>query len=217
VTNNNLNGNARERLLNEAEKLFAMKGFAAVSVREITHEANCNLAAVNYYFGNKKNLYFDVFRFRILPRVKQVQTVFDAILTDQENISIREIISAFATAFFKSSFPDEAHELHAKLLGREMSEPTGAFEILFEEGMMPFLQKLYALFQKYCPGGIDEEHLKLNILSMLSMVLYFSHAQIPVSRFTGKEYSKDFKDCLMNHVIEFSLNGLGVNEKEETL
>ena len=35
----------KERLLDEAEILFAGKGYHAVSVREITRAANCNLAA----------------------------------------------------------------------------------------------------------------------------------------------------------------------------
>ena len=45
----------KERLLAVAEKLFAEKGFNGVSVREITQSAECNLASVNYYFGNKKS------------------------------------------------------------------------------------------------------------------------------------------------------------------
>jgi hypothetical protein len=46
--------NTKERLLAMAERLFAEKGYDGVSVREITHCAECNLAAINYYFGNKK-------------------------------------------------------------------------------------------------------------------------------------------------------------------
>ncbi|MEJ2220434.1 MAG: TetR family transcriptional regulator, partial [Desulfobacterales bacterium] len=60
------NDHTRERILDEAESLFALKGYDAVSVREITGAANCNLAAVNYHFGNKRNLYLEVFRSRWL-------------------------------------------------------------------------------------------------------------------------------------------------------
>jgi len=57
----------KERILNEAEALFAQKGYHAVSVREITTAAECNLAAINYHFGNKQNLYMEVFRSRWIP------------------------------------------------------------------------------------------------------------------------------------------------------
>ena len=45
--NNTKNDHTKERILDEAEALFAQKGYDAVSVREITGAANCNLAAVN--------------------------------------------------------------------------------------------------------------------------------------------------------------------------
>jgi len=51
----------RERLLDAAERLFAERGFAATSVRDITDGAEANLGAVNYYFRSKENLYTEVF------------------------------------------------------------------------------------------------------------------------------------------------------------
>jgi TetR/AcrR family transcriptional regulator, regulator of cefoperazone and chloramphenicol sensitivity len=51
----------RERLLDTAERLFAVRGFAATSVREITDAAGANLGAVNYHFRSKENLYAEVF------------------------------------------------------------------------------------------------------------------------------------------------------------
>jgi AcrR family transcriptional regulator len=39
-----------------AEKLFAEKGFEAVSVRDITQLAKTNVAAVNYHFGSRDGL-----------------------------------------------------------------------------------------------------------------------------------------------------------------
>jgi len=51
----------RERLLDTAERLFAERGFAATSVRDITDAAGANLGAVNYYFRSKDNLYVEVF------------------------------------------------------------------------------------------------------------------------------------------------------------
>lgn len=39
-----------------AETLFAEQGFAETTMRQITSEANVNLAAVNYHFGSKQGL-----------------------------------------------------------------------------------------------------------------------------------------------------------------
>lgn len=51
----------RQRLLDAAEQLFAERGFAATSVRQITDAAGANLGAVNYHFRSKEGLYAEVF------------------------------------------------------------------------------------------------------------------------------------------------------------
>ena len=50
-----------QRILDAAEGLFAEKGFAETSLRQITGKAQVNLAAVNYHFGSKKSLIQAVF------------------------------------------------------------------------------------------------------------------------------------------------------------
>lgn len=46
-----------ERLIEIAGEIFAKRGYAA-TVRDICREAQCSVAAVNYYFGDKQRLYF---------------------------------------------------------------------------------------------------------------------------------------------------------------
>ncbi len=49
--------NSKQKILSAATKLFAHKGFDAVSVREICKEANANLCLISYHFGGKQELY----------------------------------------------------------------------------------------------------------------------------------------------------------------
>jgi AcrR family transcriptional regulator len=58
---------ARDRLLDTAERLFALKGVAETSVRAITAEAGMNVAAVNYYFSSKEQLFAAVMDRRVPP------------------------------------------------------------------------------------------------------------------------------------------------------
>jgi AcrR family transcriptional regulator len=51
-------------VLATAERLFAELGLRAVSVRDITATAGVNLASVNYHFGSKDALVFEIFRRR---------------------------------------------------------------------------------------------------------------------------------------------------------
>ncbi|MBN8752317.1 MAG: TetR family transcriptional regulator [Variovorax sp. 67-131] len=52
---------ARHRLLHTALRLFAQKGFAKTSTREIAKEADVNISAISYYFGDKEGLYAATF------------------------------------------------------------------------------------------------------------------------------------------------------------
>ena len=59
-----------ERLLDAAEKLFCEKGYEGTSVRDITAEAGCNIAAVIYHFGGKERLYQEMFRRRLVRNLQ---------------------------------------------------------------------------------------------------------------------------------------------------
>ena len=50
------------RLLEAAGEEFAEKGYELARVRSICERAGANLAAVNYHFGDKEQLYLDVLR-----------------------------------------------------------------------------------------------------------------------------------------------------------
>jgi AcrR family transcriptional regulator len=50
----------KDRILDEAERLFVERGYFGVSVRDITQAAETRLASVNYHFVSKENLYRDV-------------------------------------------------------------------------------------------------------------------------------------------------------------
>ncbi|MGV3618216.1 MAG: TetR/AcrR family transcriptional regulator [Fimbriimonas sp.] len=60
---------ARDRLLDVAERLFALRGVAETSVRAITAEAGMNVAAVNYYFASKDQLFEAVMDRRLPPLI----------------------------------------------------------------------------------------------------------------------------------------------------
>src|SRR5689334_23896660 len=57
----------KEKLLDAAEALFMVHGFEATSLRALTAAADVNLAAVNYHFGGKEELFQAVLTRRLDP------------------------------------------------------------------------------------------------------------------------------------------------------
>lgn len=68
----------RDRLLAAALRIFANRGIASATLREITEEADANVAAVNYYFRSKEELTRTVLETCLRPindaRLKALQT-----------------------------------------------------------------------------------------------------------------------------------------------
>jgi AcrR family transcriptional regulator len=203
----------KERLLNEAEALFAQKGYHAVSVREITAAAHSNLAAVNYHFSSKQNLYLEVFRSRWVPRARRLQEYFRKSLAAQDSPSPAAVAKSLAEAFLLGPLSDEERQRHHQLMARELGQPTEAFELVAEKVIRPFFKGLADSLRSFMPEGLGEEGLMLNILSLFATVLYFSFAHMAVTRITGREYDSAFKARLVEHITQFSVKGLGAMEK----
>ena len=55
-------GEVRERLLSGATALFAAKGYAATTVREIVERAGVTKPVLYYYFRSKEGIYLDLMR-----------------------------------------------------------------------------------------------------------------------------------------------------------
>ena len=67
-----------QKIINAANKIFSLKGFAATKTREIAEEAGINLALLNYYFGSKENL----FKIVVKEKFKMLIEVMAPILSD---------------------------------------------------------------------------------------------------------------------------------------
>lgn len=214
MKNETSHDSTRERILSEAEDLFAQKGYRAVSVREITKAAQSNLAAVNYHFGSKKNLYIEVFRSRWIPRAKSIHACFDAIVAGQDRPSPAGEVEALARAFMEGPLTEEERFRHTQLMTREISQPTEAFALVSQEIIQPFFKNLAVRLRPFMHPGVENEDLLLNILCIFGMVLYFNFARAAVSGVTGHEYDAEFKARLRRQIIDFSLGGLRLKDKE---
>jgi AcrR family transcriptional regulator len=87
----------RERILDAAEKLFAQRGFHAVSVRDITQSAGVDVALVTYHFGGKQPLFEAVFMRRAAvlneERLRRLETVVERAAPRPPRVE--DIIDAF--------------------------------------------------------------------------------------------------------------------------
>ena len=76
----------RERLLETASHLFAEKGYASTSVREIVARAGVSKPVLYYYFQSKEGLYYAILKWGAEVQKKIIDDVFEASGTVQDRI-----------------------------------------------------------------------------------------------------------------------------------
>ena len=76
----------RERLLETASHLFAEKGYASTSVREIVARAGVSKPVLYYYFQSKEGLYYAILKWGAEVQKKIIDDVFQASGTVQDRI-----------------------------------------------------------------------------------------------------------------------------------
>ena len=113
----------KAQVLAAAERLFALHGFQNVSVRDITAEAGVNLASVNYHFGSKDALLFEIFRRRTAELNRErARMLHEAADRAGGKPPMREILRALFEPPMRWSKPDSDRRISMQFIIRARSE-----------------------------------------------------------------------------------------------
>ncbi|MCB0466444.1 MAG: TetR/AcrR family transcriptional regulator [Aequorivita sp.] len=74
------------QILEVAEKLFAENGFDGTSVRQISKEADINVAMISYYFGSKKKMLEALLNYRMSDFKIQLESILSKDTTYPEKV-----------------------------------------------------------------------------------------------------------------------------------
>ncbi len=194
-----------EKLLDAAEKLFAEKGFDGTSVRDITAEAKCNVAAVNYHFGGKDNLYTEAFRRKLILLRDVRVTRIDEVMARGGETTLEDLLRAFGKAFFEPLVGVSSGPRFIKLWLREMLDQRLPAAMFIEETFRPVLGSLQQALMKVCPG-LDEPRA---MSAAHAVVAQLAHV-LRVHEFWTQEHdSPEFDlDSALEQVVEFSAAGI---------
>ena len=118
----------KEQILSAAEKLFALRGYDATSVRDICQEADVNVAMVNYYFGSKDGMFREMVAQKALyARVSLEELVANNQLTSMQKMDL--VIEHQVTRMFRQ-------KSYTMVIIREMSKDRG-------DGQRNVLQEIF--------------------------------------------------------------------------
>jgi AcrR family transcriptional regulator len=139
----------KTKILDAAEKLFGQNGFDATSLRDITAEAQVNLAAVNYHFQSKESLIDAVIVRRLEPVNRRRIELLD---TAGPSPSLEQIIEAFVSPVL------EADALNSvPMIGRVLSDPAQFAVRVFQKHLAPVARRFEEALAVAMPGIPAEE------------------------------------------------------------
>ncbi len=157
----------RQRLIEAATEVFAEKGYARASTREICRVAGANVAAIHYHFGDKVSLY------RAVCRPPECITGVPAALLAPDS-TLREGLEAFfqplAQLLTESCISPHRH----MLLVREQVQPTGLLSERCEDFFRPQHEQLCRFLCRHCGVAAPDDtiqHLAISLAGM-GMVLF---------------------------------------------
>jgi AcrR family transcriptional regulator len=144
----------KSRILDAAEALFMEHGFEATSLRQLTGTAGVNLAAVNYHFGSKEDLFQAVLTRRLDPmNLERIELLdrFEAEARGQP-LTCEKILQAMLYPALRLA-RDEARggKNFLRLLGRAYADPAPFIRQFLSDQYAQMIVRFKAAFIKALP------------------------------------------------------------------
>ena len=158
---------ARQRLLSAATQIFADKGYALASTREICRIAGVNAAAIHYYFGDKASLYREVFR------IPELMVHLPPEMDDPHLPTLKAMQAWYSHMMSFAVSRDQATRLRLLFL-REQVQPSG----VLEQGRADILNPYHHMLVRFlvprlgcASADVAIHHLAFSLIG-IAMVLF---------------------------------------------
>ena len=201
----------KTRILDAAEALFMEHGFEATSLRSITAAAGVNLAAVNYHFGSKDELFQAVLTRRLDPMNQARVALLDKLESDAvvHPLSCEQILTALLTPALSLARDRElGGQNFLKLLGRAYADPAPFIRQFLSEQYAQMIARFKAAFGRALPQLPRKElSWRLHfIMGALSYTLAGTDALKLIAELNPLETDND--EILLRRLAPFLLAGL---------
>jgi AcrR family transcriptional regulator len=181
----------KDRLLDAAETLFSQKGFNDVSIRDLAAAADVNVAAVNYHFQGKDNLYQEVIRRRfIIQRDLSLNAIEKVLAESPEKPPLDSLIRGFVSLNLGEALSPSGGGNFMRSILRELhSQGDHTTPLFFKEMVEPVFMTFSRALKKARPN-LEQEQMSWIIASIIGQVHHF------VMRWQKRQYMAEDSESL---------------------
>ncbi|MGB5745932.1 MAG: TetR/AcrR family transcriptional regulator [Desulfobacterales bacterium] len=164
---NELEPNARQRLLEMATKLFAEKGYAGTSVREIVDRAGVSKPVLYYYFKSKEGLFYALLEWAANVQQEIINEIFSTSGT---------VLDRFIYFYRRvSEGVEEYQDLYKMIHGLIYGPPQGAPEYDFSRYQRHMFDAVKRIYTNGLTSGeakpADADEVAFLVLSLIDFSL----------------------------------------------
>jgi AcrR family transcriptional regulator len=200
--------NIRKRLLEVACEIFAQKGYRDATIVEICKRANANIAAVNYYFGNKKTLYVEAWRLAF-HRSLEAYSPNGGVPSDAP---AEERLRGRILATMQRLADPKSYEF--EIIHKEMANPTGLLAEVMRKSIEPLRRELGGVVRELLGESASEQQVMLCQMSIraqcFDMIVRERHHKMFAAAGIKEELPSERPkiEVMADHVTRFSLAGI---------
>lgn len=201
----------KSRILDAAEELFMEHGFEATSLRLITTAAGVNLAASNYHFGSKEELFQAVLTRRLDPMNRdrmQLLSTYEAAAGNKALTTEKILAAMFIPALKLARDHEQGGKNFLRLLGRAYADPAPFIREFLSNQYREMIARFRAAFSKALPHIAREElSWRLHfVMGALSYTLAGTDVLQVIGQYHPEEATND--ELLLKRLAPFLAAGL---------
>lgn len=192
----------KRRIFEAAGEIFADLGYEHTTTRAISERASVNVAAINYHFGGKKNLYLAVLRFFRGRAFEKYP--FDP--SEFASSPPEERLRVFVRQLLFRLLDEGEGSLIAKLVMRELMQPTSGLDMIVGETATNFFAFLYQTVSEFFPVPPPGMTLNFCCLSVVGQVFQLYLGRQFMRRLLHREnLNREELEAAADHIARFSL------------
>jgi AcrR family transcriptional regulator len=199
----------RERILDAAGAIFAMRGFRAATVRQISEAAGVNVALLHYYFKDKAGLYQAVLEDLTDRGLRDFPTDMGV----KPGAGAGERLAGFIRGLLFRLLSLRGwggYEGKARLIVKEISDPTPYMDQVVERFARPQKEILQGIVGELLAPHDEPARVRACCLSVVAQCLHYAYAKPVIDRLLPGVGARDEDIAyLATHIAEFSLGGIG--------
>jgi AcrR family transcriptional regulator len=190
----------RHRLLLAAGEVFAEFGYQNATVRDICARAGANIAAVNYHFGGKDELYAAVLEQQFSDTVMRFPLDLPA------GSGPADALRMFVRVTVQRMLTDASTAWQNQLIFREITDPTAHLDTIANRFMRPHFAVLRQLIGALLGPHVPEHRHRMLALSVMGQIVFYKIGRHAVARVAPEQGTgPEEREQIAEHVAEVTL------------